>query len=259
MTAQTVTAAGRHIEARFIPGSANAPVLVLLHEGLGSIDLWKNVPDELAAQTRCPVLVYSRYGNGFSEVLGEPRPVTYMHDEARSALPEVLDAFGVRDAILIGHSDGASIALIYAGTAGARVRGVVVEAPHVFVEDLSVESIARAKLVFEGGALREKLRRYHRDVDRTFYGWNDIWLSPGFRSWDIRGALPEIRVPVLIIQGERDEYGTIAQISAIRKGCSDARVDSLYLAECGHAPHRDRPGATLDAIASFVSQSDVHC
>ena len=252
MNASTVTAAGRQIEALFIPGRADAPVLVFLHEGLGSLGLWKSVPEEIARRTGAPALVYSRYGNGFSEVLSEPRPVSYMHDEARAALPDVLDAFDVREAVLVGHSDGASIALIHAAEFAERVRAVVAEAPHVFVEDLSVASIARAKLAYESGDLRWRLSRHHSDVDRTFYGWNDIWLDPRFRAWDIRPLLGRIRAPILQIQGTGDEYGTREQLDAVAREAASANVDTLYLSRCGHAPHRDRAGIAIDAIAAFV-------
>jgi pimeloyl-ACP methyl ester carboxylesterase len=249
-----IVIAGRRIDAYFRPPSrANAPVLVFLHEGLGSIELWKDVPALLAERTGCGALVYSRYGNGFSDVLEEARPVSYMHDEAREVLPQILDAFDVRDAILIGHSDGASIALIYAGETGTRVRGIVAEAPHVFVEDLSVESIALAKVAFETSDLAQRLARYHKNVERTFYGWNDIWLHPEFRSWNIRDAVRGITVPMLLVQGVDDEYGTLAQLDAIREDASKARIDTLVLADCGHSPHRDRAGMTLDAIAAFIS------
>lgn len=227
-------------------------MLVLLHEGLGSAAMWKSVPQDLAQLTDCAVLTYSRYGNGFSEVLHEPRAVSYMHDEALEALPDVLDAFEVRDAVLVGQSDGASIALIYAGEIGTRLRGVAVEAPHVFVEDISVRSIAQAKVAYESSDLRTRLARYHADAERTFFGWNDIWLHPEFRSWNIEDSVSKIRVPVLAIQGLEDEYGTMEQLDAIASDARHARVDTLSLARCGHAPHRDRPDITLPAIAAFV-------
>lgn len=251
MKAATVAAAGRQIEARYIPGRSDGPVLVFLHEGLGSAALWRDVPDAIARRTQCAAIVYSRYGNGFSDVLREPRAVSYMHDEAR-ALPDVLRAFNAEDAILIGHSDGASIALIAASELRSVVRAVVAEAPHVFVEDVSVESIRRAKDLYESGGLRDRLMRHHHDVDRTFYGWNDIWLHPAFREWDIRENLAEIRAPMLLIQGAQDEYGTIAQLDAIRSGAPGSNVDSLYLSRCGHAPHRDRPEIVREAVAAFV-------
>ncbi len=201
--------------------------------------------------TGCPALVYSRYGNGFSEILEQERSVGYMRDEARVALPDLLDRYAIRETILVGHSDGASIAIIFAGQGDARVRAVVAEAPHVFVEDISVASIARAKVLYETTDLRDRLAQYHQDVDRTFYGWNDIWLDPHFRSWDIRDCTKGIRAPMLLVQGSQDEYGTQAQLQAIHE---DARgpVDALYLAGCGHAPHRDRGEFVTAAVAAFI-------
>jgi pimeloyl-ACP methyl ester carboxylesterase len=250
---EEITAAGRRIEAQYIAGSRDLPVLVLLHEGLGSAGMWKDVPEKLARMTGAPVLTYSRYGNGFSQVLEEPRAVSYMHDEALESLPDVLNAFDVQDAVLVGQSDGASIALIYAGEIGARVRGVVAEAPHVFVEEISVQSIAQAKVAYQSTKLREALARYHTDVDKTFYGWNDIWLHPEFRAWNIQESVRKIRVPLLLVQGVDDEYGTMAQLDAIAADARHARVDTLHLANCGHAPHRDRPDMVLPAIAAFIS------
>ncbi len=214
--------------------------------------MWRQFPAQLAQVTGCAVLTYSRYGNGFSQVLQEARAVSYMHDEALEALPDMLDAFDIEKAVLVGQSDGASIALIYAGEIAARVRGVVAESPHVFVEDLSVSSIAQAKTAYQSTDLRERLRRYHENVDKTFYGWNDIWLHPEFRTWNIEDSVRKITVPLLVVQGADDEYGTGAQIDAIRADAVDARVDTLYLANCGHAPHRDRPDVVLPAIAAFV-------
>jgi pimeloyl-ACP methyl ester carboxylesterase len=213
--------------------------------------MWKAFPHDVVRATGCSALLYSRYGNGFSEMLTEDRPVSYMHDEGLKALPELLDAFAIGDAILIGHSDGASIALIYAGEIGKRIRAVVAEAPHVFVEDVSVQSIEQAKVLFETTDLRVRLARYHEDVNRTFYGWNDIWLQPEFRTWNIREYVKRITVPMLLVQGTNDEYGTIAQLDAIREDACGA-VDTLYLSECGHAPHRDRGDMVTATVASFV-------
>lgn len=228
---------------------------MLLHEGLGSAAMWKRVPELLARMTGAAVLAYSRYGNGFSQVLEGTRAVSYMHDEALEALPDVLDAFNVTDAVLVGQSDGASIALIYAGEIGGRVRGVVAEAPHVFVEDISVRSIAQAKIAYESTDLPQRMSRYHENAGKTFYGWNDIWLHPEFRSWNIEDSVRKISVPMLLVQGADDEYGTFAQLDAIRNGAQRSCVDTLYLARCGHAPHRDRPDAVLPAIAAFVSDA----
>lgn len=187
-------------------------------------------------------------------MLHEPRPVSYMHDEALHVLPAVLEAFDVRDAVLVGHSDGASIALVYAGEVRERVIGVVAEAPHVFVEDLSVKSIAAARQAFETTDLARRMARYHADAARTFYGWNDIWLSPEFRAWNIRGSVKKIDVPLLLVQGANDEYGTVAQLEAILLDAARAHVDTLILADCGHAPHRDRPEFVSAALETFLSE-----
>ena len=234
------------------PKDPDAPELVFLHEGLGSVSHWKDFPVRVAEATGCGVTVYSRYGSGNSDVLREPRAVSYMHDEALLALPELLSKLEIENPVLVGHSDGASIALIYAG-AHDRVRGLVVLAPHVFVEDLSVASIAEAKVMFETTNLPEKLGRHHRDVARTFWGWNDIWLHPDFRSWNIEEYLPRITCPILVIQGLDDQYGTMAQVEAIRRQ-SGGSVEVLALAECKHSPQRDQAEATLAAIVKFVRE-----
>lgn len=232
------------------PSHGTAPELVFLHEGLGSVSHWKDFPSRVTAATGCLVTVYSRYGSGNSDVLDEARSVRYMHDEALLVLPELLSQLRIENPILVGHSDGASIALIYAGEHD-RVRGLVVLAPHVFVEDLSVASIAEAKVKFETTNLLEKLVRHHRDAERTFWGWNDIWLHPEFRSWNIEEYLPRITCPILAIQGLDDEYGTMAQVEAIRKQ-SGGKVEVLALPDCKHSPQRDQQEATLGAIAKFV-------
>jgi len=246
-----ITVAGHRLEVLRIPGpQTRAPELVLLHEGLGSVSHWKDFPAQVAAATGCPVTVYSRYGSGNSDLLAEPRPVPYMHDEALHALPDLLAQLDIENPILIGHSDGASIALIYAG-AHNRVRGLVVLAPHVFVEDLSVASIAEAKIKFETTELATKLARHHHDAACTFWGWNNIWLHPDFRSWNIEEYLPRITCPILAIQGLDDQYGTMAQVDAIARQ-SGGPVEILPLAECRHSPQLDQPEATLRAITTFV-------
>jgi pimeloyl-ACP methyl ester carboxylesterase len=214
--------------------------------------MWREFPAELASATGCAALTYSRYGNGGSEPLHEARPVSYMHDEALVVLPQVFAAYGIVKPILIGHSDGASIALIYAGAHPAALRAAIVLAPHLFVEDISIRSIAAIRDTYESTGLRSRLARYHRDVDRTFYGWNRIWLDPAFRSWNIREFTRRIEAPVLAIAGENDEYGTLAQLEALRE---DARgpVDCLALARCGHAPHRDRTELVTTAAAAFIT------
>jgi pimeloyl-ACP methyl ester carboxylesterase len=218
---------------------------------LGSVSLWKDFPERVARRTGCPALVYSRYGYGKSEHLQRPHGVDYMHCEALETLPEVLAALSIADPILIGHSDGASIALIYAGAHRGPLRGLVLMAPHVFVEDVTVSSIAQAKVAFETTDLPRKLGRYHDDVAATFYGWNDIWLHPEFRYWNIEASLPGIVVPTLLIQGEQDQYGTRAQVDAVARQVSGP-VQLIMLDRCGHAPQVDRAEATEDAIAAFV-------
>jgi pimeloyl-ACP methyl ester carboxylesterase len=261
-----VTVHGRSLEVQRISAlGAHLPELVFLHEGLGSVSHWKDFPARVAATTGCGVTVYSRYGSGNSDLLTEPRAVTYMHDEGLRVLPDLLTQLHIDNPILIGHSDGASIALIFAGAqAGAHdartndhlrglVRGLVLLAPHVFVEDLSVASIAAAKTSFETTKLPEKLGRHHRDATRTFWGWNNIWLNPDFRAWNIEEYLPRITCPILAIQGLDDQYGTMAQVQAIARQ-SGSPVEILPLAECRHSPQRDQPDAVLAAIAKFVNQ-----
>ena len=246
-----LTVQGRSLEIHRIPGrTVHVPELVLLHEGLGSVSHWKDFPARLAALTGCPVTVYSRYGSGQSDLLTDARLVTYMHDEALATLPDLLSQLKIDDPILVGHSDGASIALIYAG-AHDHVRGLVLLAPHVFVEDLSVASIADAKVKFETTNLPEKLARHHRDAERTFWGWNDIWLHPDFRRWNIEEFLPRIKCPILAIQGLDDQYGTMAQVDAIA-GQAAGPVEILRLADCRHSPQRDQTDAVLAAVRNFV-------
>lgn len=228
------------------------PTLVFLHEGLGSVALWKQFPRQVAEATGCPALVYSRYGYGKSDKLAEARKVDYMHREALEVLPEVLDRLDIEAPVLVGHSDGASIALIHAGAGKHPVRGVVAMAPHVFVEDVTVQSIAEAKTTFQSTDLAERLGRYHDDVMSTFWGWNDIWLHPDFRRWNIEEVLAGIAVPVLLIQGEDDQYGTVAQVEAIARRVSGP-VETLMLPDCAHSPHQSvQKDATIAAIAGFV-------
>jgi pimeloyl-ACP methyl ester carboxylesterase len=249
-----VEAAGHQLEYQLIPAhQLNRPTLVFLHEGLGSLAMWRDFPAKVAAATGCRTLVYSRYGYGESDVLAESFGVRYMHDEALVALPELLDKLGIDKPVLVGHSDGGSIALIHAGGAGREVAGLILMAPHVFVEDLSIASIAQAKVAFETADLGQKLGRYHRDPVKTFRGWNDIWLHPDFRAWNIEEVLPRVTCPVLAIQGEDDEYGTPAQVEAIRRQAK-GEVEVLMLADCRHSPHKDQPQATLEAMAGFIER-----
>jgi pimeloyl-ACP methyl ester carboxylesterase len=236
------------------PGPADAPTLVFLHEGLGCVAMWRNFPERLAAAVGCGALVYSRAGYGKSDPCELPRPVRFMHDEALVTLPLVLDAFQVREAILVGHSDGGSIAVIHAGTTGDRVRGLILEAPHVFVEEMGLESIRAIAGEYRDGRLKQALARYHGDqVDNTFWGWNDVWLEPEFRSWNIEEYLPRITVPILLIQGEDDKYGTLKQVTAIESGCQTP-VRNVLLADCGHSPHLDQTARTLEAMKEFVAE-----
>ncbi|MCC7410144.1 MAG: alpha/beta hydrolase [Gammaproteobacteria bacterium] len=246
---------GRRLEAEWLgPAPGLAPTLVFLHEGLGCVRMWKDFPRKLAEATGCGALVYSRFGYGASDPCSLPRRVDYMHGEAFDVLPRVLEASGIRDAILVGHSDGGSIALLYCGgTPAAEVRGGITLGAHVFVEDLSVESIALAKTRYHEGDLRAKLERFHgAAVDEVFRGWNDIWLHPDFRRWNIEAYLPHIRVPFLVIQGDDDQYGTPGQVAAIARGSGGA-VDRLMVPECNHWPHLEQEQITLDAMRTFVA------
>jgi benzoate-CoA ligase len=245
---QRMTIAGRSIEYRLIAMPSADRTLVFLHEGLGSISLWKDFPQRLARASGCNALVYSRHGNGFSDPLAGPRLPDYMHREALDVLPELLDRLAIRKPILFGHSDGASIAVIHA--AAHPVTGVILLAPHVFVEDLAVKSIRAAKIAYETADLRPRLARHHGDVERTFRGWNDIWLHDDFRAWNIEECLPALRCPVLAIQGADDEYGTFEQIDRIAAKADGVEV--CKLPDCRHSPHRDQPDAVIGAAVRFI-------
>ena len=249
-----VTAAGRSLEYEWVgTGQSGRPVLVFLHEGLGSIRQWRDFPRKVAEAVGCRALVYDRYGYGQSDVLAEPRrSVKFMHDEALLSLAEFLSCLKVENPVLVGHSDGASIALIHAG-AGHPVRGVVALAPHVFIEPICISSIVEAARTFETTDLPEKLGRYHRDAKKTFYGWADVWRDPAFKGWDITEYLPGIRCPVLALQGRDDEYGTMAQLEAIKKQVRGP-CEVLELAECGHTAFRDQPEKTLSAVTAFIDR-----
>jgi pimeloyl-ACP methyl ester carboxylesterase len=245
---------GSNLEYRMIgPAPDPAPTIVMLHEGLGSAALWGDSPEKLQAATGAGVFVYSRAGYGASTPVKLPRPLDYMHREALEVLPKLLDAIGFRRGMLIGHSDGASIAAIYAGgVQDHRVRAIALMAPHFIVEDISVKSIAEIKSAYETTDLREKLARWHTDVDNAFYGWNGAWLDPKFRNWDILEYLAYIRVPIAIIQGADDQYGTIRQVEIAQEECY-CPVDVTLLHGAGHSPYREAPGATLDAISDFAN------
>jgi pimeloyl-ACP methyl ester carboxylesterase len=233
------------------PLGAGGIDLVMLHEGLGSVSMWRGFPEQLAQATGCRTLVYSRHGYGRSSPLDAPRRVEYMHEEARIWLPAVLRRLDIRRPVLFGHSDGASIALIHASSPESKVAGIIALAPHVNVEDLTVRSIDAAKTAYIETDLRARLSRHHADVDSAFWGWNRIWLDPAFRSWSIEALLPSIRCPILAIQGENDEYGTTEQIAIIGREASDSRL--LTLPACRHSPHRDQPQAVLANTREFVA------
>lgn len=250
-------AAGVKLEARFLgasgAASARAPTLVFLHEGLGSVAQWKDFPDRVAVALGLRALVYSRRGYGNSDpVPPAARPVRFMHDEAYETLPAVLDAAALDEIVLVGHSDGASIALLFAAQdGGKRTRGVVTLAPHVFVEDVTVKSIAAITATWKTTDLRARLARYHgANVDGAFLGWSGVWLDPAFRGWNIEAEVARVRSPILAIQGADDEYGTLAQLDALKQRAA-GKVVTRVIPECGHSPQRDRPEETIRAIREW--------
>lgn len=232
------------------------PLIIFLHEGLGSAAMWRDFPAQLCEATGARGLVYSRPGYGKST----PRPhdekwsVDFMHIQARDVLPALLSATAPNaKPWLFGHSDGGSIALIHAALFPQNTEGVIAVAPHIFVEDISVASIAQTRETYLQTSLREKLARYHADVDSAFWGWNDIWLDPAFRAWNIEALLPQITCPLLAIQGVNDEYGTMAQIDGIARAVPNSRRAQLIkLENCGHSPHRDHPLVVIDEVSKFM-------
>ena len=239
------------------PGSTPDLTIVLLHEGLGCVALWRDFPAALAQATGRPVFAYSRQGYGQSDPAPLPRPLTYMHDEA-TRLPAILDAAGIGPAILVGHSDGASIAAIAAGSHyDPRTRALILIAPHFFTEEMGLAAIHAAREAYEAGPLRTSLAKYHRDVESAFRGWNGAWLDPGFRAWRIDEYLPYIRLPILLVQGEADPYGTGAQLHAAQD-LAYGPVETLLLPGVKHAPHLEAREPTIDAIAEFVRRVGVH-
>lgn len=246
----------QRLEYRMVgPRPAAAPTLVLLHEGLGSTTMWGDFPERLQAATGAGVFVYSRAGYGWSSPAALPRPVTFMHDEARETLPRVLDAIGFRRGLLVGHSDGASIAAIYGGSfQDHHVNGLVLMSPHVIVEDVTRAGIAAMRAAYETTDLRDRLARYHSDVDATVRGWSDVWLRDDFRAWDISEDFAYIRVPVLIVQGADDQYGTVRQIEVAQEECY-CPVEALVLPGVKHVPYREAPAETLAAIADFAARA----
>jgi pimeloyl-ACP methyl ester carboxylesterase len=253
---RNLVAAGKRLEAvAYGPPPGAAPTIVMLHEGLGCVALWRDFPERLAAATGWGVFAYSRAGYGRSDAVDLPRPLDYMTREARVSLPAVLDAIGFEQGILLGHSDGASIAAIYAGDrVDERVCGLVLMAPHVFTERAGLASIEAARLAYGTSDLRARLEKYHANVDSAFLGWNGAWLDPGFKTWNIEAFVDRWRVPALLIQGADDQYGTLAQIHAI-EARTPAPVESLILEGCRHSPQLEQPAATLRAIAGFCNKT----
>lgn len=250
-----LTADGKSLEYRcFGPPPNQAPTLVLLHEGLGCVALWRGFPEALAEATGLGVVAYSRAGYGQSDPADLPRPLDYMTREAVDVLPVVLNELGISRAILLGHSDGATIASIYAGSVfDARIRGLILMAPHFFTEAIGLAAIERARDAFANGGLREKLAKYHSHPDVAFRGWCDAWLHPDFKDWDVTDAIDHLRVPTLAIQGTGDAYGTLDQIEVL-EARSYAPVDSLILENCGHSPFIDQPDAVLAGVTDFCTR-----
>jgi pimeloyl-ACP methyl ester carboxylesterase len=247
---------GHDLEYRWIgPPPGDAPSIVFLHEGLGCVGMWRDFPDRMASATGCGALVYSRMGYGASGGMRGSRPLRFLHDEALDVLPAVLERLHLEEVVLFGHSDGASIAVVYAGARRGPVRALVLEAPHVFVEPVCIESITRITEGYETTGLRERLARHHGgNTDSMFGSWADVWLRPEFRQWNIEGYLPAIECPVLVVQGEDDAYGTLRQVDAVVTQVKGP-ARSLVLARCGHSPHSERPDEVLEAAARFVRQT----
>jgi len=244
---------GLALEYELLPAhQIDRPTLVFLHEGLGSIALWRDFPARIAQATGCRTLIWSRIGYGQSAAAARPRTVRYMHEEALQVMPALFERLGIERPVLVGHSDGGSIALIHAGAFPDQVSGLVVLAPHEFVEDKALDGIRRAGKLYAASDWRDKLGRYHREPDAVFRAWHDIWLSPAFAGWNIMEYLPAIRCPVLAIQGEDDEYATMRQIDCIAEMVAD--VESLKLADCRHSPHRDQPQAVQDALIAWLDR-----
>lgn len=248
-------AAGTRLHYRcFGPAPSAAPTIVMLHEGLGSAGLWHDFPQKLSDATGMGVMAYSRAGYGQSDPASLPRPLDYLTREAVDVLPVVLERTGFERGILLGHSDGATIAAIYAGSVeDYRVRGIVLMAPHFFTEPMGLAAIDEAKQAFRDGDLRERLAKHHNDVDHTFMGWNDVWLDPAFARWNVSDVIDHLRIPALAIQGRQDQYGTLAQIEELDSRAYSP-VDVTVLDGCKHAPHQDQPEQTLAAIAEFAAR-----
>lgn len=249
-----ITVEGLKLEYRDFPATVeNRPPVLLLHEGLGSVAMWRHFPEKLAAATGCRVIVWSRAGYGGSQAYAEARTPRYMHREGEEMLPAFIAALGIERPFLVGHSDGGSIALIFAGAFPQVPRGIAVMAPHEFVEEVTLAGILEARTAWATTGLPKKLARYHHErTSQVFADWNDTWLSPAFRDWNIESYLPRIQCPVLAIQGEDDEYATMRQIDVIAEQVPGTEL--LKLSACGHSPHRDQEAAVLEALAGFIER-----
>jgi pimeloyl-ACP methyl ester carboxylesterase len=246
-----VTVDGKRLETVVIGRmDPDAPTLVFLHAGLSSLELWKDFPQQLVDRTGLNALLYSRYGYGRSEPLHEKRPPDYLHHEGQKVLPELLENYGVVHPVLVGHSDGATISLLFAACFPDRPKALILEAAHVFVEELTIAGLMEAKEAYNNGALGPRLEPYHVDAEATFRGWNDIWLDPGFRSWNIEDELKTIRCPILVIQGDDDQYGTIAQVQSIAR--ATPRTQTFMIPDCRHSPHNDQPELVLARMTEFL-------
>ncbi len=247
--------AGVRLEVRcWGPPPQEAPTAVLLHEGLGSVSLWRDFPEKLAKVSGCGVFAFSRQGYGQSDPVDLPRPIDYMQREAKEVLPLVLKDIGVQKYVLLGHSDGASIAAVYGGHFDdPHLNGLVLFAPHFFTEADGLASIAEAKTTFENTDLKTRMARHHKDPENAFRGWNDAWLNPEFKAWDICKYISDIKVPVLAVQGEDDQYGTMAQLDVLEARLPTP-LNRLELEGCQHQPHFNRPNSTLKAVVAFLNE-----
>jgi pimeloyl-ACP methyl ester carboxylesterase len=252
--------AGRPVQLEYQwhrPSRTDRPLLIFLHEGLGSVSMWRDFPAALCEAADVRGLVYSRpgYGRSSARPAGERWRPDFMHRQADEVLPALLRALDIRERpFLFGHSDGGSIALLYAAHFPQALAGAIVVAPHILVEAFGLASIRKAREAYAANGLRERLARHHQDVDSAFYGWNDIWLDPAFEAWNIEDELPAIRCPLLAVQGLDDEYGTLEQIRGIARRVPQARL--LEIPHCGHSPHRDQPQALLAATAGFLREHE---
>ena len=253
-----VTIADARIEYSFYEVKRpDAPTIIMLHEGLGALSLWRDLPRKLSNLINCSVFVYSRHGYGQSDFINSEFDAKYMHKEALYILPQVLNHFDISNPILYGHSDGASIALIHASSADAEIMGLILEAPHVFVEEISLDGLKGAKKAFEEGGLKASLAKHHRNPEMIFRCWNNIWLSPEFLTWNIVSCLSKIQCPALLIQGETDAYGTLSQLDTIEKHVSGS-CEKQILPHVGHSPHRENPELVLRSIQQFISKISMH-